>query len=154
MIIRPRWFLWLSFGTLVACAKDPPPPPAAVTTAAPRSAPLRLGAPISADATPIVLSELATHSAAYRDKTVSTSGVVTSVCQEMGCWMEIKDDKGFAHVRMHGHSFFVPKTASGHHARVEATVVGAEEPTECAEGSDAGAALTKIDLDATGIELD
>ena len=39
---------------------------------------------------------------------------------------------GQAHVRMHGHNFFVPKTASGHVARVQATLVkGSDE--ECAE---------------------
>ena len=67
----------------------------------------------------------------------------------------MKDEHGFAHIRMHGHSFFVPKTASGHHARVQATIVRADDETECDEKSgDAGKAMTRVELDATGIELD
>jgi hypothetical protein len=54
---------------------------------------------------------------------------------------------------MHGHDFFVPKTASGHVARVQATVVkGSDE--ECAEKGPAGGTLAKVELDATGVELD
>ncbi|HEY8040607.1 MAG TPA: DUF4920 domain-containing protein, partial [Polyangiaceae bacterium] len=85
---------------------------------------------------------------------VATTGKVTAVCQEMGCWMEIRDESGQAHVRMHGHTFFVPKTASGHLARVQATVVkgAAQECDE--EGPATGNALTKVELDATGVELD
>jgi hypothetical protein len=83
--------------------------------------------------------------------------VVTAVCQEMGCWMEIKDDSGQAHIRMHGHSFFVPKTAPGHHARVQATLVPTKESeTECTEeaAKQMGHAVAKVELDATGVELD
>jgi hypothetical protein len=59
----------------------------------------------------------------------------------MGCWMEIKDDAGEAHIKMAGHAFFVPKTASGRKARVLATLVKNEEEGACAdEGSDKMAA--------------
>jgi hypothetical protein len=72
----------------------------------------------------------------------------------MGCWMEIQDASGQAHVRMHGHSFFVPKTAAGHVARVQATVVPGKNE-ECDEQPPAAAAtMAKVELDATGIELD
>ena len=57
-------------------------------------------------------------------------------------------------MRMHGHSFFVPKTASGHVARVEATIVSAQGELECDDTPKAGHALAKVELDATGIELD
>ena len=85
------------------------------------------------------------------------TGIVTAVCQEMGCWMEIKDDLGQAHIRMHGHSFFVPKSASGHHARVQATLVPTKDSeTECTEEAtkQMGHAVAKLELDATGVELD
>lgn len=124
-------------------------------TAAP--APLRLGEPISAGTVALVaLADVAAHPASFRGKTIATTGTVTAVCQEMGCWMEIRDDRGQAHIRMHGHSFFVPKTASGHHARVQATVVDPKNATECEDDAraDAGVALTKVELDATGVELD
>ena len=67
--------------------------------------------------------------------------------------MEIRDASGQAHVRMHGHDFFIPKTASGHVARVEATLVkGSDE--ECAEKGNASGTVAKVELDATGVELD
>ncbi len=100
---------------------------------------------------------MAAHLADYSGKTFATTGVVTSVCQEMGCWMEIKDDSGLAHIRMHGHSFFVPKTSAGHHARIQATVVPTKEAeSDCTEEAQKtpGHAVAKLELDATGVELD
>ena len=47
--------------------------------------------------------------------------------------MEIKDDASQAHIKMAGHSFFVPKTASGRKARVLATVQKVEGDGACAE---------------------
>ncbi len=126
------------------------PAPAASASAG-STGTLLLGERITTAVVP--LADIAKDPARYANRTVTTTGKVTSVCQEMGCWMEIRDESGQAHVRMHGHSFFVPKTASGHVARVQATVVkGSDE--ECAEKGPAGAGLAKVELDATGIELD
>jgi hypothetical protein len=73
----------------------------------------------------------------------------------MGCWMELSDASGRAHVRMHGHNFFVPKTASGHIARVQATIVkGKDEECDESEKESAGQGMAKVELDATGVELD
>jgi hypothetical protein len=146
-------------GFALGCGKTPAPPPAPVAPtpagAATTLASLHLGEPISApDAK---LSDVASHFADYKGKTFATTGVVTAVCQEMGCWMEIKDDTGQAHIRMHGHSFFVPKTASGHHARVQATLVPTKESeTDCTEeaAKQMGHPVAKVELDATGVELD
>jgi hypothetical protein len=71
----------------------------------------------------------------------------------MGCWMEIRDESGQAHVRMHGHTFFVPKTSAGHMARVQATVLTASAQ-QCDESPPPQHAVAGIELDATGIELD
>jgi hypothetical protein len=94
----------------------------------------------------------------------------------MGCWMEIKDDAGEAHIKMAGHAFFVPKTASGHKARVLATLVKNDAEGACADegmaaaGEAAGAKggksgcraeaeaqlgrpLAKLELVAEGVEL-
>lgn len=131
--------------TTSPAAPIPPTTPAA----------LHLGEPISAPA--IALTDLATHAGDYKGKTFTTSGVVTAVCQEMGCWMEIKDASGAAHIRMHGHSFFVPKTASGHHARVQAMLVptkGGEEDCTGEAAQQMGHPVAKLELDATGVELD
>jgi hypothetical protein len=120
---------------------------------APASAPLLLGA-LSAPASSVTLSDLASHAADYRGKTISTDGVVTAVCQEMGCWMEIKDASNGAHLRMHGHSFFVPKTANGRQAKVEATLVPSGAPKACADDECAPPNVALLQLDATGVELD
>jgi hypothetical protein len=105
---------------------------------------------------PVVpLADLAAHPGAYGSRSIATSGKVTAVCQEMGCWMELADASGKAHVRMHGHDFFVPKTASGHLARVQATVVaGAKGSDDECEDEKEGAKQAKVQLDATGVELD
>jgi hypothetical protein len=158
VIKRPLFALPL---VLLACAKDAPPPERTATApatsaASTAAAPVRLGEPISGAA--VALTDVAANPSAYRGKPLVTTGTVTAVCQEMGCWMEIKDDRGQAHIRMHGHSFFVPKTASGHHAKVEATLVDANDKTECDEEGKAtstpGAQLARVELDATGVELE
>ena len=114
---------------------------------------LALGAPISTSAL-VALADIAKNPGTYANRVVATTGKVTAVCQEMGCWMEIQDASGQAHVRMHGHAFFVPKTASGHVARVQGTVVIGPDPECDDKPPSAGAAMAKVELDATGVELD
>jgi hypothetical protein len=163
--VRPmqlRALLLLAPLALVACAKSAPtesiePVPAAPAPQAQApTGPLRLGEPISASV--VSLKDVAARPADFKGKTITTNGVVTAVCQEMGCWMEIKDDSGQAHIKMHGHKFFVPRTAPGHHARVQATVVAAKdaEGAECDEeaAQQMGHPVAKIELDATGVEID
>jgi hypothetical protein len=146
-----------SLALLAACGKAPPPPAPAPVAAVPATTPasLRLGEPLSAPAA--TLTDVAANPATYAGKPFTTTGTVTAVCQEMGCWMEIKDDSGQAHIRMHGHSFFVPKTAPGHHARVQATLVPAkDQDTECTDEAkkQLGHPVAKVELDATGVEID
>jgi hypothetical protein len=136
----------------LACSRTPqttPAPAASASASAPGT--LLLGERITSPVVP--LADIARDPARYANRTVATTGKVTAVCQEMGCWMEIRDEAGQAHIRMHGHNFFVPKTASGHVARVQATLVkGSDE--ECAEKGSADGTLAKVELDATGVELD
>jgi uncharacterized protein DUF4920 len=110
-----------------------------------------LGEPITSHVVP--LTEIAKNPARYENQWVATTGKVTAVCQEMGCWMEIQDELGQAHIKMHGHTFFVPKTAAGHMARVQAKVLRASGET-CAESPPPKSAVAKVELDATGVELD
>ncbi len=139
---------------------------------------LRLGAPIEASVEKASLADIAKNPAAFANKKFATTGTVTAVCQHMGCWMEIKDDSGEAHIRMAGHGFFVPKTASGRKARVLATLVKNEAEGSCddegmaAAGGSApgekhekgkgckaeaetqlGRPLAKLELIAEGVEL-
>jgi hypothetical protein len=71
----------------------------------------------------------------------------------MGCWLEMHDASSQAHVRIHGHAFFVPKTAPGHTARVQARLVGGAEE-ECAEHGEKKPGLARVELEATGVEID
>jgi hypothetical protein len=152
----------------VACNTRPPAerearPQAAAPTLASAAAPaqgsvLQLGAAIPKDAPVVALIDIAKNPTAYKGKSVTTKGTVTSVCQHMGCWMEIKDDASQAHIKMAGHNFFVPKTASGHAAKVQATLVPGtpEEEAECNEeaAKQMGHPLAKLQLEASGVELD
>jgi hypothetical protein len=124
---------------------------AAASSAAPPKGTLVLGERISLPIVP--LAEIAKNPSRYEHSLVATGGKVTAVCQEMGCWMELQDESGQAHVKMHGHTFFVPKTASGHIARVQAKVLsGAVE--HCDESPPPQNAMAHVELDATGVELD
>ena len=134
---------------LVACSKSP-------SKGAESSA--HLGAPITAGAPVVALAEVVKNPAAYKGKAFVTTGTVTAVCQEAGCWMEIKDDANEVHIKMAGEKFSVPKTSAGHKARVQGTVVdvAADSDVECAKEAAAqtGKQVAKIQLEATGVELD
>jgi Domain of unknown function (DUF4920) len=168
------------------CGKTEEPAQPPTTKATPPPGTLALGERITSPLVP--LSAIAKDPASYRNRVIATSGKVTSVCQEMGCWLELQDETGQAHVRMHGHSFFVPKTSPGHLARVQATVLDAAASTvgggpaacthaaaahgmtaaaaaapddrghghdrDCESQAGAGAGVAKIQLDATGVEID
>lgn len=133
--------LLVALVSLAACntgPKDvepkPEPKPAPTATAVPPTTEvgLRLGAPIEASAQKVALADVAKNPSAFVGKKFATTGTVTAVCQHMGCWMEIKDDAGEAHIKMAGHAFFVPKTANGKKARVLATLVKSDEDPACA----------------------
>jgi len=168
------------FVLLVACDTGPKPapaPPPAPTATASAEGALRLGAPIEASAQKVALADIAKKPEAFTGKTFATSGTVTAVCQHMGCWMEIKDDASEAHIKMAGHAFFVPKTASGHKARVLAKLVKSDDGACEGEGHEGMAAaggaagdgkkkgcraeaeeqlgrpLAKLELVAEGVEL-
>jgi hypothetical protein len=143
---------------LAACGKSGPglsaglsvgAPAPTGASAAPANPAAKFGQPLGIAPT-TSLVDIAKAPASYRGKLIATEGTVTRVCQERGCWMAIKDDSGTATVRMHGHTFFVPTTSSGKHARVQGTVVLMKDGHECDE---AEALDAKLELDATGVEL-
>jgi hypothetical protein len=118
----------------------------------------KFGAAIT-EATDTPLTAIAADPSKFGGKTVRTKGVVTAVCKSMGCWMEIGDEKGLAHVQMAGHSFFVPRDSNGHHAVVQGKVLTEAAPT-CGDGcrdegakAGAGAKVAKIEIEATGVVL-
>ncbi len=121
----------LSIAVSIGCshgdrAQPAPSAPAPSAPAASDKAPagtLALGERITSPVVP--LADVAKDPARFQDHVFATTGKITAVCQEMGCWMQLEDTTGSAHVRMHGHTFFVPKTAPGHVARVQGTLVQA-----------------------------
>jgi hypothetical protein len=99
------------------------------------------------------LNDIMKEPAKFAAKTVRTEGVVSAVCKEMGCWMEIKDAAGQAHIKMAGHSFFVPKDADGHRAVIQGKVLNADKD-HCAEEAEAQTGqVAKVQLEATGVEF-
>lgn len=132
----------------LGCSRTPSSAQPAPINSAPAGT-LALGERITS---PLVsLADIAKDPSRYQDRVIATSGKVTAVCREMGCWMELEDAAGRAHIRMHGHAFFVPKTAPGHLARVQATLV---KKPGAADDCEEGQASAKVELDATGVEID
>ncbi len=102
------------------------------------------------------LASLITEPARFSAKTVRTEGVVSAVCQSMGCWMEITDDSGQAHIKMAGHSFFIPKDASGHRAVVQGKLLSSAGPACGSNDCNSNAHSGKGELaqiEATGVEF-
>ncbi len=119
----------------------------------------KFGEAISATAnTP--LNDLVKDPSKFASQTVRTEGKVAAVCQEMGCWMELSDEAGNAHIKMAGHSFFIPKQAHGHRAVVQGKVMNAAptpaggEHSDCAgEAQAATGKVAKLEIEATGVEF-
>jgi len=102
------------------------------------------------------LASLITDPSRFSAKTVRTEGVVSAVCQSMGCWMEIADQSGKAHIKMAGHSFFIPKDASGHHAVVQGKLLSSAGPACGSNDCNSTAQSGKGELaqiEATGVEF-
>jgi hypothetical protein len=145
---------------------EPKPTTPPVPTVQPPSD--KFGAAIDPKAETVALADVAKNPGAYANKTFTTTGTVSAVCEHRGCWMEIKDDKGEAHIQMAGHSFFVPRTVSGKKARVQATLVKSDSEGSCGDGAEKhepgkgckaeaeaklGRPLAKLELVAQGVEI-
>lgn len=162
--------------TALACTKAPEPvaasaepttpanSAAAVASAASQAAaspktPLSqktFGASIS-ETTTTPLASIVEDASKFIDRTVRTEGTVTAVCKSMGCWMEIGDDVGQVHVKMSGHTFFVPKTSAGHRAIVQGKIIAPDGETcgdSCRSHAKPGTGkMAAIELVATGVEF-
>jgi hypothetical protein len=149
-----------------ACATAPQPGEVPAATAAPEKvavdhgetrplkplAKKKFGGEIT-EQTSTDLSALLREPARFQAKTVRTEGVVSAVCKQMGCWMEIADPAGQAHIKMAGHSFSVPRDASGHRAVVQGTVLHASNDECSEEAKQQTGAVAKIEIEATGVEF-
>ncbi|HEY4116919.1 MAG TPA: DUF4920 domain-containing protein [Byssovorax sp.] len=147
---------------LVACGRGPEPvaeaegpkaQPAAATTPAPKPAEKRKFGGDVTEQTSTPLDALVKTPEKFTAKTVRTEGKVSAVCQHMGCWMEIADASGKAHIKMAGHSFFVPKDAAGHHAVVQGTVMPGDKDHCTEEAAEQTGGVAKVEIEANAIEL-
>jgi hypothetical protein len=138
----------------------PTPQPAephvqAVAAAAPGQPGSRhFGTAIDPTAQTVRLGQILAAPQQFEAHPIRVEGQVVAVCQHMGCWMEIRDEATQAHVRMHGHSFFVPRDVNGHRAAVEGTLVAAHPPTECDHTAHAATGqVAQVELDAVGVDV-
>jgi hypothetical protein len=170
VLSAPLCAAFVSFA-LAGCAQQPPPPtveaPAAPTAQSKGGVKQATASPIRAlsqkkfgtgitESSNTALASLISEPSKFSAKTVRTEGVVSAVCQSMGCWMEITDDSGQAHIKMAGHSFFIPKDASGHRAVVQGKLLSAAGPACGSNDCNSNAHSGKGELaqiEATGVEF-
>jgi hypothetical protein len=112
------------------------------------------GEPLNPSTEKVALADLMKAPSKFSEKTIRTEGTVTSVCQAKGCWLEIGEPGGAAHVKLGGHKFFVPKSANGKQAVVEGRVLPAVDKGHCEqEAEEQTGQVAKVELVATGVEL-
>jgi hypothetical protein len=164
------WITPLLSLALTACAKAPDPTPsadpaqpqpkAATASALKALDKKQFGAAIT-EKSPTPLTSLVKEPEKFANQTVCTEGIVSAVCKSMGCWMEIADESGQAHIKMAGHSFFVPREANGHRARIQGKVIPTEAAQDtcgakdnCRENAEKETGkVAKIEIEATGVEF-
>jgi Domain of unknown function (DUF4920) len=90
-------------------------------------------------------------------KQVRLEGTIEKVCEQKGCWLELKQGAQSVHVTFAGYSFFVPKDSAGQPVVLEGRVVVKEpKPADVehkqAEGAGPSAAA-KVWVEATGVQI-
>lgn len=168
------WGLFGAFALVAGCdagrpaAAGAPTPTVSVAPPSAADAPMVgqiFGQPLVA-ATPFVaLSDILKDPKAWHGKKVRTRGEVVAVCQNAGCWCDLRPegaagakDLAPTHVSMHGHAFFLPKTAKSKLAEIEGNlVVRALTADEVEHFNSEGASLVAgtpvVNVDALGVAL-
>ena len=90
-------------------------------------------------------------------RAVRLEGTIERVCQNKGCWLELKQQASSVHVTFENYGFFVPKDAMGKPVVLEGRVIVKEPDADRVEhvksegaGETAGA---KVSIEATGVEI-
>jgi len=153
--------------SLFACTpekrSEAPPAPASASNAPAQPKGDKYGAALD-DKTPFVaLTEIQKDPKSFAGKKVRTRGEIVAVCQNAGCWADIKPEGGAAaviptHVSMHDHAFLLPKTSKSRIAEVEGTLAVRElTQSECDHYNSEGASLVAgapvLSVDASGVVL-
>jgi len=92
----------------------------------------KFGAPLG-DSPKVALEDLVKDADSYSGKTVRTEGVVSTVCQEKGCWMTLKSGDQSVRVTFKDYGFFVPKDSAGMTAVLEGVFVVKTIPEKTAK---------------------
>jgi hypothetical protein len=92
----------------------------------------KFGAPLG-DSPKVALEDLVKDAGAWSGKTVRTEGVVSTVCQEKGCWMTLKSGAQSVRVTFKDYGFFVPKDSAGMTAVLEGVFVVKTIPEKTAK---------------------
>ena len=127
---------------------------AALATAAAADAPKTFGKPLAGlQAVPLadVLAK------PENGRTVRLEGTIERVCENKGCWLELKQEASSVHVTFENYGFFVPKDSMGKPVVLEGRVV-VKQPTPedvahlKAEGG-SEAVTSQVSIEATGVEI-
>ena len=119
---------------------------------------IKRGAAISPDAKSVTAEQIVEKPDAYSKKPVVVEGVVSSVCTNMGCWMELGD----MHITFKDYGFFVPTDSKGFTARAEGVAkvkTMSKEEADHLEGEgaklhrNADGTAREVTFVASGVEL-
>ena len=104
---------------------------------------------------PVLLQDVLAKPEAGR--VVRLEGTIEKVCQNKGCWLELKQRAASVHVTFENYGFFVPKDSIGKPVVLEGKVVVKEPDSDRvahvqSEGAGAAAAA-RVSIEATGVEI-
>ena len=125
---------------------------------------VKRGAPIAAGAKSVTVAQLMEKPDAYAKDPVVVEGVVSTVCTNMGCWMQLAPEAGKdgVHVTFKDYGFFVPTDSQGMKARAEGTArvtTLSKEEADHLEGEgaklhrNADGTAKEVSFVASGVEL-
>lgn len=114
------------------------------------------GDPINPKTPEVSLADVLADPEAYRNKTITTFGVVRQVCQKRGCWAEIRPEEAreseTMRVTFQGYAFFLPKDSRGANVKIEGRVsVQLLSPEEVTYHESEGATFTNKREDGSAI---
>jgi hypothetical protein len=101
------------------------------------------------------ISDVAAKPAQYLGKTVRVDGVVTAVCENMGCWMELKDEKSASTVRVKVDDGVIvfPVAAKGKKASAEGVIERVDVAAETAHHAEMAAKEAKAGKDVKAAKV-
>lgn len=79
----------------------------------------RFGTELNPALSELVLADVLKDPSPHVGQTIKTRGEVARVCQNMGCWLELRTDDQRLRVPMAGHALSIPQDAIGRSATVQ-----------------------------------